>query len=122
MLAPTPGKELEPASLRDAPELNTIAERTDIFTGPRFDFVKNDQRSFPPTRATWEDMCRSSQDLITHGKELTDAAQVVLQLLTWRTSLTSSFTEFVNRSIAFVGTCVQLRSGECANGQRRGDL
>jgi hypothetical protein len=40
-LAPTPGKELEPLSCAARPELNTIAERTNIFAGARFDFVKS---------------------------------------------------------------------------------
>jgi hypothetical protein len=40
-LAPTPGKELEPLPCAARPELNTIAERTNIFAGARFDFVKS---------------------------------------------------------------------------------
>jgi hypothetical protein len=52
-LAPTPGKELEPASLSCAArtELNTVAERTNIFAGLPFGLVKNDQTGFPPTVA-----------------------------------------------------------------------
>ena len=53
-LAPTPGKELEPASMSCAarPELNTIAERNKIFAGVPFGLVKNgknDQKGFPLT-------------------------------------------------------------------------
>jgi hypothetical protein len=46
-LAPTPGKELEPACLSCAArtELNTIAERTNIFAGLPFGLVKNDPTS-----------------------------------------------------------------------------
>jgi hypothetical protein len=45
--APTPGKELEQASLSCAArtELNTIAERTNIFAGLPFGLVKNDQKA-----------------------------------------------------------------------------
>jgi hypothetical protein len=51
-LAPTPGKGLEPASTSCAarPELNTIAERHNMFAGAPFDLVKNgknDQEGFP---------------------------------------------------------------------------
>jgi hypothetical protein len=47
-LAPTPGKELEPASMSCAArtELNTIAERDNIFAGLPFGLVKNDQTGF----------------------------------------------------------------------------
>jgi hypothetical protein len=51
---PAPGKELEPDSksfCAARPELNTIAERANIFAAIPFGLVKNDQTGFPPTVA-----------------------------------------------------------------------
>lgn len=47
MLAPTPGKELEPLPCAARTELNTIAERANIFAGARFDLVNTNQTGSP---------------------------------------------------------------------------
>src|SRR5580704_16798579 len=98
-LAPTPGKELEPLPCAARPELNTIAERTNIFAGARFDFVKSG-RAFGLTFARARSMITIDHDLVQRPNCLRRCAAAFG---------VQRFDRFVNSRHAGKGSSCQLK-------------